>query len=42
ILEEYEKGYMYGDKILRPAKVIVSKGKENKIENKEEKNNGEE
>ncbi len=42
ILEEYEKGYMYGDKILRPAKVIVSKKKENNIEDKEEKNNGEE
>ena len=42
IIEEYEKGYMYGDKILRPAKVIVSKKKENNIKDKEEKNDGEE
>jgi len=28
ILEEYEKGYKYHDKIIRHAKVVVSKGKE--------------
>ena len=27
IMEEYEKGYMYHKKILRHAKVVVSKGK---------------
>ena len=42
ILEEYEKGYTYGEKILRPAKVIVSKKKANNIESKEEKHDGEE
>ena len=30
IIEEFEKGYMYNDKILRHAKVVVSKVKENK------------
>lgn len=25
VLEEYQKGYMIGDKVLRPAKVIVNK-----------------
>ncbi len=28
ILEEYEKGYLYDDKIIRHAKVVVSKGKQ--------------
>ncbi len=42
IIEEYERGYMLGDRVLRPAKVIVSKKKEDKIEDKEEKNDGEE
>ena len=27
IIEEYEKGYLYHDKIIRHAKVVVSKGK---------------
>ena len=27
IVEEYEKGYLYHDKIIRHAKVVVSKGK---------------
>jgi len=27
IIEEYEKGYLYDDKIIRHAKVVVSKGK---------------
>ena len=27
IIEEYEKGYQYHDKIIRHAKVVVSKGK---------------
>jgi len=27
IIEEYEKGYIYHDKIIRHAKVVVSKGK---------------
>jgi molecular chaperone GrpE len=27
IMEEYEKGYKYHDKIIRHAKVVVSKGK---------------
>ena len=27
IVEEYEKGYLYDDKIIRHAKVVVSKGK---------------
>ena len=27
IMKEYEKGYMYHDKIVRHAKVVVSKGK---------------
>ena len=26
IIEEYEKGYQYHDKIIRHAKVVVSKG----------------
>jgi molecular chaperone GrpE len=26
VLQEFEKGYLYKDKLLRPAKVIVSKG----------------
>ena len=30
IIEEYEKGYMYHKKILRHAKVVVSKGKAKK------------
>ena len=30
VLEEYEKGYLYNDKIIRHAKVVVSKGKEEK------------
>ena len=28
ILEEYEKGYLYDDKIIRHAKVVVSKGED--------------
>lgn len=27
ILQEYQKGYMYKDRLIRPAKVVVSKGK---------------
>ena len=27
IMEEYEKGYKYHDKVIRHAKVVVSKGK---------------
>ena len=27
IIEEFEKGYKYNDKIIRHSKVIVSKGK---------------
>lgn len=43
IIEEYEKGYKYKDKILRPAKVIVSKVvKNNKNIDKEASNNGKE
>src|SRR3989344_273911 len=30
VVEEIQKGYFMGDKVLRPAKVRVSKGKENK------------
>lgn len=30
ILQTLEKGYMYKDKLLRPAKVVVSKGKKEK------------
>ena len=30
IMNEYEKGYKYHDKIIRHAKVVVSKGKEKK------------
>ena len=30
IMDEYEKGYKYHDKIIRHAKVVVSKGKEKK------------
>jgi len=30
ILEEYERGYIYNDKIIRHAKVVVSKGKQEK------------
>jgi molecular chaperone GrpE len=36
ILEVVKKGYMFGDKLLRPASVIIAK-KEEKNENKEEK-----
>ena len=25
VLEEYQKGYMLSDRVLRPAKVVVSK-----------------
>jgi hypothetical protein len=43
IHEEYEKGYKYKDKILRPAKVIVSKiVKNNENIDKEANNNGKE
>ncbi len=43
IVEEYEKGYKYKDKILRPAKVIVSKiVKNNENIDKEANNNGKE
>ena len=27
VIEEYEKGYLYHDKIIRHSKVVVSKGK---------------
>lgn len=37
IMEEYQKGYMMGAKILRPAKVVVGNGEE---EEKEENPNG--
>lgn len=38
IVEEIEKGYLLGDKVIRPAKVAVSKVKEDK----EDDSNGEE
>lgn len=38
IVEEIEKGYLLGDKVIRPAKVAVSKVKKNK----EDDSNGEE
>jgi molecular chaperone GrpE len=37
IIEEFQKGYMMGDKVLRPAKVVVGNGEE---EAKEENTNG--
>jgi molecular chaperone GrpE len=37
ILEEFQKGYLLGDKVLRPAKVVVGNGEE---EAKEEPDNG--
>ena len=27
VIEEYEKGYLYHDRIIRHSKVVVSKGK---------------
>ena len=37
VIEEFQKGYMLGDKVLRPAKVVVGNGEE---EAKEEHQNG--
>ena len=37
ILEEFQKGYMMGARVLRPAKVVVGHGEE---EAKEENTNG--
>jgi molecular chaperone GrpE len=37
VIEEFEKGYMMGDKVLRPAKVVVGNGEE---EAKEDNTNG--
>lgn len=37
ITEEFQKGYLMGEKILRPAKVVVGNGEE---EEKEENTNG--
>jgi len=38
VIGELQKGYMLNDKLLRPAKVVVGKGKE--AETKEEEENG--
>jgi len=37
VIEEFQKGYLLGDKVLRPALVIVGNGEE---EEKEDNNNG--
>lgn len=43
VLEEFQKGYMYGDRVIRTVKVKVAKAKENVgeiiEENKDEKSN---
>ena len=36
VLEEIEKGYMYKDKVIRHAKVIVSEDKEPEVNNNSE------
>ena len=37
IVQEIQSGYMFGDRLLRPALVGVAKKKDSKIEEKEEK-----
>jgi len=37
VIEEFQKGYMLGDRVLRPAKVVVGNGEE---EEKEDYENG--
>ncbi len=37
IVEVVKKGYMFGDKLIRPASVIISKGKESKENKNDEK-----
>jgi molecular chaperone GrpE len=37
VIEEYETGYMLGDRVLRPARVVVGNGEE---EEKEDSDNG--
>ncbi len=37
VIEEFQKGYMLGDRVLRPAKVVVGNGEE---EEKEDYQNG--
>ena len=31
IVQEIQAGYMFGERLLRPAMVVVSKGKEKKV-----------
>jgi len=35
VIEEFQKGYMLGDKVLRPAKVVVGNGEEAEKEDQE-------
>ena len=37
IVQEIQSGYMFGDRLLRPALVGVAKKKNSKIDEKEEK-----
>lgn len=37
VIEEFQKGYMLGDRVLRPAKVVVGNGE---VEEKEDYQNG--